>query len=109
MERICKSDFLKEIENFKGKKQYFYSTFKMDINEVLKTLEDNFDSMKHISTVNYRTVYNIKKHGDGFQTNGSNYYFKPFTNIYKIIKGWCTYYILHDTKNNGIVIYENLI
>jgi len=108
MEKITKNEFLKELENFEGKEQYLFSTFKMNIENIIKTLEDNFDGKKHISS-NYRLVKDIIKNSNSFTINGSYYYWQSFTNVYKIVKNWCEYYILHDTKNNGIVVYENLI
>nr|DAG31298.1 MAG TPA: hypothetical protein [Caudoviricetes sp.] len=110
MKKITKKELYNTLENFKGKKQYLFATFKGDINYFIDTLEDAdlTSCEEHISNTS-RIIKDFKVLSNGFKINDSSYYFSGKTNIYKIDIYGYVYIILHNVDTNSIVIYEHSV
>lgn len=110
MKKITKNELYAILENFKGKKQYIYATFKGNINYFIDTLEDAdlTSCEEHISDKS-RIIKDFKVLSNGFKINDSSYYFNGKTNIYKIDIYGYVYIILHKVDTNSIVIYEHSV
>lgn len=108
MKKITRKELYNTLEDFKGKKQYLFATFKGNINYFIDTLEDADLTTReeHISGTS-RIIKDFKVLSNGFKINDSGYYFDGKTNIYKIEVYNYVYIILHKADTNSIVIYEH--